>query len=63
MLLSGQAARLSVMSISTKKQAVQEQLSQELASSLSTLGQDLSKLRVERDMTLAEMEELSASKR
>ncbi|EKM54604.1 uncharacterized protein PHACADRAFT_258574 [Phanerochaete carnosa HHB-10118-sp] len=61
-LLSSQAVRLKAMSGDTKKQEVQKQLSQELTESLSTLERDLSKLKAERDMTLAEVEELSASK-
>ena len=62
-LLSSQAVRMKAMSGDTKKQEVQRQLTQELSASLSTLERDLSKLKVERDMTLAEVEELSASKR
>lgn len=62
-LLSSQAVRLKAMSGDTKKQEVQRQLSQELTESLSTLERDLSKLKAERDMTLAEVEELAASKR
>ena len=62
-LLSSQAVRLKAMSGETKKQEAQKQLSQELSDSLSTLERDLSKLKVERDMALAEVEELSASKR
>ena len=62
-LLSSQAVRLKAMSGDTKKQEVQRQLSQEMTESLSSLERDLSKLKVERDMTLAEVEELSASKR
>jgi Rho-type GTPase-activating protein 1/2 len=62
-LLSSQAVRLKAMSGEAKKQEAQKQLSQELSDSLSSLERDLSKLRMERDMTLAEVEELSASKR
>ncbi|GJE94429.1 RhoGAP-domain-containing protein [Phanerochaete sordida] len=61
-LLSSQAVRMKAMTGDTKKQEVQRQLSQELTESLSSLERDLSKLKVERDMTLAEVEELSASK-
>ncbi|EIN11622.1 RhoGAP-domain-containing protein [Punctularia strigosozonata HHB-11173 SS5] len=61
-LLSGQAARISAMQGAVKKQEVQQELSEQLTTSISGLAQDLSKLRVERDMTLAEVEELSASK-
>lgn len=62
-LLSGQAARLSAMSGVTKKQELQQQLSQQMATSLDGLGREMSKLKVERDMTLAEVEELAKSKK
>jgi type II secretory pathway component PulJ len=61
-LLSGQAARLSALSTDSKRQEVREQLTEELSQNLHGLEKDLSKLKVERDMTLAEVEELSASK-
>ena len=62
-ILSGQAARLTAISGETRKQEAQKALSRDLSDSLSVLQRDLSKLRVERDMTLAEVEELSASRR
>ena len=46
-----------------KKQEIRQQISQELADSLAVLERDLAKLKVERAMTLAEVEELSATKR
>lgn len=55
--------RLTAISGETKKQEVQKQLSKELTDSLSNLEKSLSKLKVERDMTIAEVEQLSASKR
>ncbi|KAH9839288.1 RhoGAP-domain-containing protein [Rhodofomes roseus] len=61
-LLSGQAARLSAISGETKRQEAQKQLSEELSNNLSSLGRSVSQLKVERDMTLAEVEQLSASK-
>ncbi|KAJ7680241.1 hypothetical protein DFH06DRAFT_408284 [Mycena polygramma] len=61
-LLSGQVARLTALSGDTRRQELRQQLSKELHDNLSGLEHDVSKLRVERDMTLAEMEELSASK-
>ncbi|KAF7793948.1 hypothetical protein EIP86_005072 [Pleurotus ostreatoroseus] len=61
-LLSGQAVRLTAVLGETKRQEAQKQLSEKLAESLSSLEKDLAKLQVERDMTLAEVEELSASK-
>ena len=62
-LLSGQAARLSAISGETKRQEAQKQLSEELSNNLSTLGRSLSQLKVERDIALAEVEQLSVSKR
>lgn len=61
--LSGQAAKLTALAAEEKKQELHQKLTQELSDNLSGLERDLSKLRVERDMTLAEVEELSASKR
>lgn len=61
-LLSGQVARLTVLSGDSRKEELRQQLSRELNDNLSGLEHDLSKLRVERDMTLAEVEELSATK-
>lgn len=62
-LLSGQAARLTALSGDSRKKELHQQMSKELNASLTGLEHDLSKLMVERDMTLAEVEELSASKR
>lgn len=61
-LLSGQAARLSALSGDSKRREVREQMTEELNQNLYGLEKDLSKLKVERDVTLAEVEELSASK-
>ncbi|THU95345.1 RhoGAP-domain-containing protein [Dendrothele bispora CBS 962.96] len=61
-LLSGQAARLTTLIGDTKRQELKHQMTKDLNDNLSGLEQDLSKLRAERDMTLAEMEELNASK-
>ncbi|EJD02801.1 RhoGAP-domain-containing protein [Fomitiporia mediterranea MF3/22] len=60
--VSGQAARITALSSDERRRQVQKQLEKELNDSLSGLEQNLSKLKVERDMTLAEVEELSASK-
>lgn len=62
-LLSGQAARLTVLSEDHRRQELRQQLSKELNDNLSGLEHDLSRLKVERDVTLAEVEELSANKR
>ncbi|KAH7888929.1 RhoGAP-domain-containing protein [Phlebopus sp. FC_14] len=61
-LLSGQAARLTALSGENNRQEARRQLSQELSRSLDQLERDLSKLRAERDVTLAEVEELCSSK-
>ncbi|KAK7057275.1 signal transducer [Favolaschia claudopus] len=61
-LLSGQAARLTALSGDTRRQELRQQMSKELNENLSDLEHDLSKLKVERDMALAEVEELAATK-
>ncbi|KAJ7462200.1 signal transducer [Mycena galericulata] len=61
-LLSGQVARLTALSGDTRRQELRQQLSKELHENLSDLEHNVSKLRVERDMALAEVEELSATK-
>lgn len=62
-LLSGQAVRLTAVLGETRRQEAQKQFSEKLSEDVSSLEKDLAKLQVERDMTLAEVEELSASKR
>lgn len=61
-LLSGQAARLTAMAGDSKQHEVRQKLHHELNEKFTGLEYDLSKLRVERDMTLAEVEELAATK-
>lgn len=61
-LLSGQAARLTALSGDSRRQELRQQLTKDLHNNLSGLEQDLSKLKVQRDMTLAEVEELAAGK-
>lgn len=61
-LLSGQAARLTAITGESRRQEAQKQLSREMSNNLSTLERDLSKLKAERDMTLAEVEELATKK-
>lgn len=61
-LLSGQAAKLTALSGDARRRAARQEFSEELHNSLSGLQEDLSKLKVERDIALAELEELSASK-
>ncbi len=59
-LLSGQFARVTG---ETRRQEAQKQLSREMSDNLSLLERDLSKLKAERDMTIAEVEELAANRR
>ena len=60
--LSRQAARITALTTDDRRREVQEKRSKELSEGLNGLEQEMSKLKVERDMTLAEVEELSASK-
>ncbi|KAI0028791.1 hypothetical protein K488DRAFT_57737 [Vararia minispora EC-137] len=62
-LLSDQAARITALSGEARRGELHQQLSRELSENLSVLERNLSRLRVERDMTLAEVEELESSKR
>ncbi|KAG8904479.1 hypothetical protein FRB99_001691 [Tulasnella sp. 403] len=57
--LSGQAARLTAMSAEQRRQDMLEQRSKDLAANLGVLEKDLSSLKVQRDLTLAEVEELA----
>ncbi|KAG1751447.1 RhoGAP-domain-containing protein [Suillus paluster] len=61
-LLSGQAAKLTALNGEANRSEARRQLSQDLAKKLDHLEHDLSQLKAERDMTLAELEELCASK-
>ncbi|EKM80911.1 hypothetical protein AGABI1DRAFT_119462 [Agaricus bisporus var. burnettii JB137-S8] len=61
-LLSGQAAKLMAMSGDDRRQELRQQISKELNDNLSGLEQDLSRLKLERDIALAEVEELSSTK-
>jgi type II secretory pathway component PulJ len=62
-LLSGQAAKLTALSGENNRREARRQLSEELSKNLTQLERDLSKLKAERDVTLAEVEELCFSKR
>ena len=55
-----QTARLSVISGDERRQENMRRRSHDLANSLTGLERDISKLRAQRDMTLAEVEELNA---
>ncbi|KAI0044212.1 RhoGAP-domain-containing protein [Auriscalpium vulgare] len=61
-LLNGQAARITAMSAPARKEELHKRLTRELSDNLSVLEQDVSKLKVERDVTLAEVEELASTK-
>lgn len=61
-LLSGQAAKLTALTGETSRREARRQLSEELTKDLDRLEKDLSKLKAERDVTLAEVEELCSSK-
>ncbi|KIK67054.1 hypothetical protein GYMLUDRAFT_238398 [Collybiopsis luxurians FD-317 M1] len=60
-LLSGQAARLTALTGDSRRQELRQKMSKELHENLNGLERDLSKLKVERDVTLAEVEELTAA--
>lgn len=62
-LLSGQAARITALSGQGRRDELHRQLSLNLRDTLSSLGQDVAKLKAERDMALVEMEEIAASRR
>jgi len=59
--MHGQTARLSMMDADLKRQDSMQRRSRELVKDMQGLEKDLSKLRAERDLTLAEVEELSIS--
>jgi hypothetical protein len=61
-LLSGQTARLTALSGDSRRQELRQQISKEMHENLSGLEQDLSKLKVQRDMAIAEMEEIASTK-
>jgi hypothetical protein len=56
-------ARLSVITMDERRQANLQRQSKDLATNLSGLEKDISKLKAERDVTLAEVQELEATKR
>jgi hypothetical protein len=58
-----QTARLSVISGDERRQETLKRRSQDLASSLSGLERDISRLRAQRDMSVAEVEELQARRK
>jgi Rho-type GTPase-activating protein 1/2 len=62
-LLSGQAARITALSGQGRRDELHQQLTRELSDSLNDLEHNVSKLKVERDVALVEMEEIAASRR
>jgi Rho-type GTPase-activating protein 1/2 len=62
-LLSGQAARITALSSQGRRDELHRQLSLNLRDTLSGLGQDVAKLKAERDVALVEIEEIASSKR
>lgn len=58
----GQTARLSVISSDERRAESMRRQSQDLASNLSGLERDISRLRAQRDISLAEVEELYAKR-
>lgn len=62
-LLSGQAARITALTGEGRRDELHKQLTRELSESLSVLEQNVSKLKVERDVALVEMEEITLPRR
>jgi Rho-type GTPase-activating protein 1/2 len=60
--LSAQMAQLTALSADQRKQEFLEKMSKDMSENLHGLEKDLSKLKAERDLTLAEMEELASTK-
>ena len=60
--LSAQMAQLTALSADQRKQEFLEKMSIDMSENLHGLEKDLSKLKAERDLTLAEMEELASTK-
>ena len=60
--MHGQTARLSLIAEDERRQESLKRQSNDLALNLSGLEKDVSKLKVERDITLAEVQELAATK-
>ncbi|KZT40543.1 RhoGAP-domain-containing protein, partial [Sistotremastrum suecicum HHB10207 ss-3] len=61
-LVAEQNAKLATLGADQRRRELMERTSKELTTNLHGLEQDVSKLKAERDMILAEVEELSASK-
>ena len=61
--LSGQAARLTAMSAEARSQATLEKLVLDLNGHIAGIAQEVARIRVERDMGLAELDEIAATKK
>jgi Rho-type GTPase-activating protein 1/2 len=62
-LLSGQAARITALSGQGRRDEQYKQLINDLRENLNVLEHDVAKLKVDRDVALAEMEEICSSRR
>ncbi|CAG7850642.1 SubName: Full=Uncharacterized protein {ECO:0000313/EMBL:CCA68331.1} [Serendipita indica DSM 11827] len=60
--LSAQNAQLTALTADQRKQELMQKMSRDMSENLHGLEKHLSQLKVERDLTLAEMEELSQTK-
>ena len=60
--LTAQMAQLTALSADQRKQEMLEQMSKDMNENLHGLEKHLSKLKAERDLTLAEVEELTSTK-
>jgi hypothetical protein len=62
-LLSGQAARITALSAQGRREEQHKQLMNDLRENLNVLEHDVAKLKVDRDVALAEMKEIASSRR
>lgn len=60
--LSAQSAQMTQLTAGQRKQELLEKMSKDMTDNLHGLEKDLSRLKAERDLTLAEMEELVSTK-
>lgn len=60
--LSAQSAELTALNAEQRRRELMEKMSKDMSLSLQGLEQDLSKLKAERDLTLAEVEELQSTR-
>jgi len=62
-LLSGQAARITALSGQGRREEQHKQSISDLSENLNVLERDIAKLKVDRDVALAEMEDIASSRR